>query len=203
MTNLPAPNHHAHYPPFRGVKGTIAALSMVRGRDATTELATRLAEPRPTDHLLDAGCGPGSGARTMAKRVAQVTAADPASVMLRVARLIPAPGNITWMQASAEDLPIDDSSVNVAFALATVHHWSDVAAGCHEIRRVLAPGGRFVAVERCIAATDADGLASHGWTPEQGTRFAELCLEAGFAHASASVETETGTEYVAVLAGLQ
>ena len=200
MTATQAPNHHAHYPPFRGTKGAIAAISMVFGRDTCTDLAIRLAEPRPTDRLVDVGCGPGTGARTLAKQVAHVTAADPAPVMLRVARLIPSPRNMTWVRASASDLAIDSASVNVVTALATVHHWSELDASCCEIRRILAPGGRFVAIERRIASTSAEGLASHGWTPEQGEWFAEVCLTAGFAHATASVEHEDGNEYVAVIA---
>ena len=200
MTSTQAPNHHAHYPSFRGTKGAIAALSMVFGRDACTDLAIRLAEPRPSDRLVDVGCGPGAGARTLAKQVAHVTATDPAPVMLRVARLIPSPRNITWVRASADDLAMDSASANVVTALATVHHWSELDASCREIRRVLAPGGRFVAIERRIASTTAEGLASHGWTPEQGARFAEVCLNTGFASAAASVEHEDGTEYVAVIA---
>ena len=57
MTSTQAPNHHAHHPPFRGTKGAIAALSMVFGRDACTDLAIRLAEPRPSDRLVDVTVG--------------------------------------------------------------------------------------------------------------------------------------------------
>src|SRR4051794_22888781 len=117
MTSTEAPNHHAHFPPFRGTKGAMAALSMVFGRDACSDLAVRLTEAGSTDHLLDIGCGPGAGARTLARQVAHVTAVDPAPVMLRVARLIPSPRNMTWMRASAHDLAIDSGSVNVALAL--------------------------------------------------------------------------------------
>jgi ubiquinone/menaquinone biosynthesis C-methylase UbiE len=127
-------------------------------------------------------------------------AADPAPVMLRVARLIPSPSNMTWVRASADHLAIDNASVNVVAALATVHHWGELDASCREIRRVLAPGGRFVAIERRIASITAEGLASHGWTPEQGARFAEVCRNTGFAYVAASVEHEGGNEYVAVIA---
>jgi SAM-dependent methyltransferase len=60
-----------------------------------------------------------------------------------------------------------------------VHHWHDLEAGLAEVRRVLAPGGRFVALER-RTEVGADGLASHGWTDAQAAAFAEACRAAGF-----------------------
>jgi SAM-dependent methyltransferase len=36
----------------------------------------------------------------------------------------------------------------VAWALNSLHHWHDRAAGLAEVRRVLRPGGRFVVVEQ-------------------------------------------------------
>ena len=39
---------------------------------------------------------------------------------------------------------------------------------------VLAPGGRFVAIERHVAA-GAHGLASHGWTRAQADAFRARC----------------------------
>jgi len=48
-------------------------------------------------------------------------------------------------------------------ALATEHHWSVPDARCREVRRVLAPAGRFVAIERRIADSAwVVGLAKAG-----------------------------------------
>ena len=40
------------------------------------------------------------------------------------------------MQASAEALPFADASFDAAMAVLTLHHWSDLRAGCAELRRV-------------------------------------------------------------------
>jgi len=60
-----------------------------------------------------------------------------------------------------------------------VHHWQDIDAGLAETRRLLRPGGRFLAGER-HSPPDAQGIHSHGWTPEQAEAFAEACRTHGF-----------------------
>jgi ubiquinone/menaquinone biosynthesis C-methylase UbiE len=175
-----AVNHHADFPGFSGVAGLVAGLTMLVGAGATARLAVVLAGVTSDDHVVDVGCGPGTAVREAARRGASVTGVDPAAVMLRLAKALTRENAaITWVGGAAEKLPQPDGSATVVWALATVHHWKDVTAGLAEIRRVLAPGGRLVAVER-HTRPGATGLASHGWTDEQAERFAELCREAGF-----------------------
>ena len=83
------------------------------------------------------------------------------------------------MRGTAESLPLADRVANVAWSLATVHHWRDLAVGLAEVRRVLRPGGRFLALERHTVA-GATGVASHGWTDDQADAFADYCRDAGF-----------------------
>src|ERR1700687_2315995 len=45
-------------------------------------------------------------------------------------------GPASVMRCVAERLPVSDSSFDVALALMTVHHWTDVAKGLSELRRV-------------------------------------------------------------------
>src|SRR6185437_722041 len=100
-------------------------------------------------------------------------------VMLRLARTLTADRPaITWVDGAAEHLPELDASATVVWSLACVHHWRDVTAGLAEIKRVLAPGGRFVAIERLVRP-GATGLSSHGWTTPQAESFAAQCLAAG------------------------
>jgi ubiquinone/menaquinone biosynthesis C-methylase UbiE len=66
----------------------------------------------------------------------------------------------------------------VAWSLKTVHHWKDVTAGLAELRRVLAPSGRLLVIERRVEP-GATGLASHGWTGPQAESFAAQCRAAG------------------------
>jgi ubiquinone/menaquinone biosynthesis C-methylase UbiE len=102
-------------------------------------------------------------------------------VMLRLARFLTrrsAPA-VRYAEGSAEALPLPDSSVSVAWSIACVHHWADLDTGLQEARRALKPGGRLVAIER-LTRPGATGLASHGWTPEQASAFADRCRAHGF-----------------------
>ena len=109
-----------------------------------------------------------------------MTGVDPAPVMLRLARTLTRNRlTITWAEGAAEDLREPDGSATIVWSLATVHHWRDVTAGLAEARRVLAPGGRLLAIERRVRP-GATGLASHGWTDQQAESFAAQCRAAGF-----------------------
>src|SRR5215469_5097289 len=181
----PAPNHHAHYPGFTGPAGFLAAASMVLGGKDNAHLAGRLSDLAAGDTVADIGCGPGTAARRAAGLGASVVGIDPAPVMLRLARFLTrrSAHTVRYAQGSAESLPLPDSSVSVAWSIASVHHWADLDAGLQEVLRVLKPGGRLVAIER-LSEPGATGLASHGWTPEQATAFAESCRAHGFTDAT-------------------
>ena len=176
-----APNHHHDYPGFSGIFGLGAGLTMVPGRGPVARFAADTVDVRPDDHVVDIGSGPGAGARAAARRGARVTGVEPAAVMLKLARLLTRRSRaITWTEASAESLPPADASATVVWSISTVHHWGDVGAGLAESARVLAPGGRFLVIER-RTQEGARGLASHGWTDAQAHAFADMCRTHGFA----------------------
>jgi ubiquinone/menaquinone biosynthesis C-methylase UbiE len=173
------PNHHGHHPGFSGVSGLLMALGFTVGREGDAALAVELADLGPADHVVDIGCGPGTAARRAARLGARVTGVDPAPVMLRVARAFGHRDRITYADGRAEALPLADGAATVAWSIAAVHHWPDLDGGLAEVRRVLTPGGRFVAIER-HTQPGATGIASHGWTDERAATFADICRAAGF-----------------------
>jgi ubiquinone/menaquinone biosynthesis C-methylase UbiE len=183
-TQSSVPNHHAHYPGFAGPPGFFAAASMVPGGAGNARLAVRLSELTAGDAVADIGCGPGTAARHAARQGASVVGIDPAPVMLRLARFLTrrSPHPVRYAEGSAEALPLPGASVSVVWSIASVHHWADLDAGLNEARRVLKPGGRLVAIER-LTRPGAKGLASHGWTPEQASAFADRCRAHGFTDA--------------------
>jgi ubiquinone/menaquinone biosynthesis C-methylase UbiE len=189
MSTDTAPNHHRDHPGFLGLSGLAAAITFSVGRVTDADLAIRLTDLRAGEALIDIGCGPGAAARRAASHGATVTGVDPASVMLRTARLIPRRGDVRFLTGTAEDLPVHDGSATVAWSLATVHHWSDIDAGLREVQRVLAPGGRFLVLERFTHA-GATGVASHGWTRAQADTFVERCEHLGFADATVAEHDE-------------
>ena len=174
------PNHHHDHPAFAGISGLVAGLSMVAGRGSHARFAVELARLRPEDRLVDLGCGPGSIARHAAGIGTTVIGVDPAPVMLRLARWLTARSTpVRYMEGAAETVPLPDDHATVVWSIASVHHWSDVDRGLDEVRRVLAPGGRFVAIER-RTSSGARGHASHGWTDEQADAFTVACRAHGF-----------------------
>jgi ubiquinone/menaquinone biosynthesis C-methylase UbiE len=172
-------NHHADHPGFAGIGGLLCGLVFLLMGRANARLAADLARVTDADRVVDVGCGPGTAARTAARRGADVTGVDPSAGMLRIARAVTHRTDITWSEGSAESLPVPDGAATVVWALATVHHWRDANAGVAEAHRVLRPGGRLLAVER-QTTNDATGLASHGWTHEQAQSFAAACRASGF-----------------------
>ncbi len=176
----PPPNHHAEYPGFAGVGGLIAALSMVLGRKSDAQIVARLSGLVASDTVVDLGCGPGVAARYAARLGARSTGVDPAPVMLRVANLLTWPSaKVEYVRGTAEAIPLREASATVIWSIATVHHWSEIDSALGEVRRVLRPGGHLVAMERS-AQPGAKGHASHGWTPEQASGFADRCRKFGF-----------------------
>ncbi len=197
----PVPNHHADYAGFTGPAGFLVAATMALGGKGDARLAGRLGEITAGEAVADIGCGTGTAARHAASLGATVTGIDPAPAMLRLARLLTrqSPAAVRYLQGSAEALPLPGSSVSVAWSIACVHHWADLDAGLDEARRVLKPGGRLVAIER-LTHPGATGLASHGWTAEQASAFADRCLARGFTSATADQHRDGRDTAVSVVA---
>lgn len=200
MNAARAINHHADHPGFAGVTGVLCGLVFLLVGRAKAKMAADIGQVSSSDHVVDVGCGPGTAARVAARRAARVTGVDPSSTMLRIARLVtPKRAPVTWSEGTAETLPVADGSATVLWALATVHHWQDVDEAVAEARRVLAPGGRLIAIER-QSPDGATGLASHGWTRQQAEAFGALCRNTGFDDVSVA-ERGNGRKAVWVVCG--
>lgn len=167
---------------FSGVSGLLIGISMAVGRGALSRLVAAAAGLAPGDRVLDVGCGPGGAVREAARQGAVVTGVDPAPLMLRLGgyltglRLAHA---VTFLRGTAEHLPVPGSSVTVAWAVSSLHHWSDVPAGLRELHRVLEPGGRLIIAER-RTRPGARGLAAHGFTEARAAEVAGAVRDAGF-----------------------
>ena len=111
----------------------------------------RLLDIRPGEHVLDIGAGMGPGAVLAVKAGARVVAVDPTPFMRFVLggrRLWqPSRNRLEILDGTAEQLPVPDASVDAAWAVNAMHHWSDLDAGIGELARVLRPGGRLVLVD--------------------------------------------------------
>ena len=99
----------------------------------------------PGMRALDVGCGPGALTAVLVERLgsARVAAIDPSAQFVDAAR-DRLPG-VDIRVASAEDIPFDDDTFDVALAELVVHFMSDPIAGLEEMARVTRPGGTISA----------------------------------------------------------
>jgi SAM-dependent methyltransferase len=113
-------------------------MSRVYDRIGTTYAATRRPDPRLAAAIVaalgDAGSvvnvGAGAGSYEPADR--EVLAVEPSATMIAQRPPSAAPA----IQAAAEELPLGDGSFDAALAVNTIHHWTHLAAGLREVRRV-------------------------------------------------------------------
>lgn len=94
---------------------------------------------------LDAGCGSGRAALSLAERgAAHVVAMDLAGGALERAKQLNAPfPQVRVLKASVLDLPFPDASFDFVHCNGVLHHTPDPRRGFAECVRVLAPGGWF------------------------------------------------------------
>ncbi len=125
--------HHLQRLVFEPVQWTVLDLA-----------AAQMASSRS---ILDVGCGTGRLLRSAHLRFPDATldGVDAAVEMVRQAAALTTAGSgIHFQQATAEALPFPDRSFDLVFSTMTFHHWSDQRKGIAEVRRVLAPGGKWL-----------------------------------------------------------
>lgn len=94
---------------------------------------------------LDVGCGEGHNTRLVAQRGASLTALDIAGRFVRYAREqeTKEPLGITYLRASAVELPFADAGFDFAMATMSMMDVPDQDRAIREVTRVLKPGGFF------------------------------------------------------------
>jgi ubiquinone/menaquinone biosynthesis C-methylase UbiE len=101
-----------------------------------------LLSPKEEGNYLDIGCGTGNYTSLLAQKGLTITGLDPSERMLVTAHSRH-PG-IQWKQGKAESLDFPNETFDGVAASLTLHHWTSLNKGFHEIARVLKPGGRFL-----------------------------------------------------------
>ncbi len=113
-------------------------------------LADVAARLKPTDRVLEIGCGTGGTAIRLAPGVAQYTATDFSSEMVRIARAKPAAGMVTFRVADAASA-FEGGPFDVICAFNVLHLVEDLPDTLARIHANLKPGGLLICKTWCFA----------------------------------------------------
>jgi ubiquinone/menaquinone biosynthesis C-methylase UbiE len=119
----------------------------VRGRQATLELGAAV-DPKPTDRVIDIGCGLGGASRVLAStygcRVSGVDITpEYCRTAMALAQWVGLGEKVDYQTANALDLPFAKRSFDIAWTQHASMNIADKARLYREAHRVLKPGGRF------------------------------------------------------------
>ena len=114
---------------------------------AITALMQRLS-PWAGRDVLDIGCGTGFHLPVFAATARSVTGIEPHRDLAAIARRrVRRLDQVTVLQASAADLPLDESSVDVVHARWAYFFGPGCEPGLAELERVVRPGGRAFVID--------------------------------------------------------
>jgi len=113
-------------------------------------LAEALLRLMPPMVIADLGAGEGAFSLLLAQRAQKVIAVDTSAKMIEVAReqaIRYGVKNVDYRLGDMEELPIDSSSVDIAFFSQSLHHALHPGRAVSEAHRILHPGGRIVILD--------------------------------------------------------
>ncbi|HWQ20592.1 MAG TPA: methyltransferase domain-containing protein [Methanotrichaceae archaeon] len=113
--------------------------------EAVRDKAISVADPRPGELAADIGCGTGFITEGLIHRGLKIIAVDQSQAMLdeMKSKLLGIEG-IEYRLGGSERLPIQDQSLDYAFANMYLHHVESPQAAIKEMTRALNPGGKLI-----------------------------------------------------------
>jgi ubiquinone/menaquinone biosynthesis C-methylase UbiE len=140
-----------------GQRAAFYTTSSVHKDKAVLDRVVELAQPKPTDIVLDVATGTGHTAFAFALHVKSVIATDITPEMLVEGGRMKDEGGITNVEfqlGDAHDLPFEDATFDIVTCRRAAHHFVDITQALREMRRVLRPGGRLVIDDRSVPEDD-------------------------------------------------
>ena len=129
------------------------ALSPIRDMDAYTyTLGRTRSYLKPSDEVLELGCGTGSTALLLAENVAHITASDLSAKMIEVGRKKAADeaiSNVSFVHGDVLSPAIDEGPYDAVMAFNLIHLLEAPQAAVRRVARLLKPGGLFISKTVC------------------------------------------------------
>jgi ubiquinone/menaquinone biosynthesis C-methylase UbiE len=91
--------------------------------------------------ILDVGAGTGNYSVELAKKGYKVIAVEPSYVMRETGKKHP---NLMWLEGFAENLPLEEDSVDGIICTLAIHHFGDLSKAFKEMVRVSKSRGKIV-----------------------------------------------------------
>ena len=110
---------------------------------------------KPHMEVLEFGCGTGTTALIHAPFVSRIRAIDGSHNMVNIAKAKAEKnniGNVTFEQATIEDLEIADETYDVVMGHSILHLLEDKEAVVGNVFRLLKPGGLFISSTTCLGS---------------------------------------------------
>ncbi|XP_044532490.1 putative methyltransferase DDB_G0268948 [Gracilinanus agilis] len=95
---------------------------------------------KPYELAVDVGCGSGQSTQVLGPHFARVLGTDISEAQIQQAKQAHSQAHVSYCVCPAEDLPVEDASVDLLTAF-TAAHWFDLKVFMRELERVLKPGG--------------------------------------------------------------
>ena len=154
-------------------------------------LAEALLRLMPPMVIADLGAGEGSSALLLSQRAVRVIAVDTSAKMIEVARdqaLRAGVQNVEYRLGDIEEIPIDSSTVDLAFFSQSLHHALHPARAIAEAHRILAPGGRILILDLAKHRfEEARELYADEWLGFTESELESMLEKAGFHNIQTSI----------------
>jgi ubiquinone/menaquinone biosynthesis C-methylase UbiE len=156
--------------------------------------------------IADLGAGEGAFALLLAQRAKKVIAVDTSAKMIEVGReqaLRHGVKNVEYRLGDMEEIPIEDSSVDLVFFSQSLHHALHPERALEGSWRILAPGGRIVILDLVKHRfEEAREVYADEWLGFSEAELETMLEKAGFVQVETSIldKEAEGPQFQTVLA---
>jgi ArsR family transcriptional regulator len=154
-------------------------------------LAEALLRLMPPMVIADLGAGEGASSLLLAQNAKRVIAVDTSAKMIEVARdqaLRAGIQNVEYRLGDMEEIPIDSSTVDLAFFSQSLHHALHPARAIGEAYRILKTGGRIVILDLVKHRfEEARELYADEWLGFSESDLESMLQKAGFVNIQTSI----------------